>query len=496
MAAILIWFRRDLRLHDHPALQAALSEAVAHGLKPVPVYLHAPADEGEWATGAAGRWWLHHALADLRAQLATLGLPLVLRQGGSHAGLMRQLITETGARAVFWNRRYEPWALAVDRDLKSELKAGGIEARSFSAQLLREPWTLANKQGQPFQVYTPFAKAARASGLDAPLAESLPLLPPELRSEPPSAGFPASEPLEALGLLPQIPWHEALAPHWQISEAAALGQLDTFLAGPVGDYGALRDSPAVAGTSRLSPYLAFGQLSPRVAAARTLGAAADPRLAKGADKFLAELLWREFGYHLLYHFPHTPDQPLREAYARFPWRPREEYAADLRRWQRGQTGAPLVDAAMRELWGMGWMHNRVRMLVASWLAKHLLIPWQEGARWFWDTLVDADLASNTLGWQWAAGSGADAAPYFRIYNPVLQGEKFDPDGRYTRRWVPELARVPDKFLHKPWELPSAVRAAAAPGYPAPQISPEAGRRRALAVWEQFSGRRLEMPEVR
>jgi deoxyribodipyrimidine photo-lyase len=465
-APCIVWFRRDLRLDDNPALVAALER----GGPVLPVYLHAPAEEGEWPPGGASRWWLHHALESLAAALDERNLPLVIRHGPSLEAL-EALIDETGADAVVWNRRYEPAIIERDTRIKATLKDRGVSAWSGNASLIWEPHEVRNKQGKPFRVYTPFWRHLRT------LAPSPPVVLPDLETKP-VANLPDSLAVDDLDLLPELDWDVGFAERWNPTLAGASEALEHFLDGPVERYTSRRDRPALRGTSRLSPYLAHGQLGPRQiwAAAHATGASD----TKDGFKYLSEIGWREFAYHLLVHFPHTPTEALNDAYRDFPWEPDEAY---LEAWQKGQTGYPIVDAGMRELWHTGWMHNRVRMIVASLLVKHLLQPWQAGARWFWDTLVDADLASNTMGWQWSAGSGADAAPYFRIFNPMLQGEKFDPKGVYVRRWVPELKDLPDKHLHTPWEAPEEVlkKAGVKLGetYPRPVIEHKAGRQRAL-----------------
>jgi len=467
----LLWFRLDLRLADQPALSAALGATDPI----VPVFIWAPREEHPWAPGGASRWWLHRSLAALGAALERRGSRLILRAGEDSLAILRELARATGARRVLWNRRYEPAMIARDRRIKSALEAEGFEVESFNAALLHEPWTVTSKNGTPFQVFSAFWRQCRT--LPAP-PEPLPA-PARI---PAPARWPESLPLEALGLEPRIDWAQGLRAAWTPGSEAALARLDAFIDDHVADYARTRDLPGSAGTSRLSPHLHFGEIGPRqIWHALARAAAGRATLAGWRDSsFLAEVGWREFGYHLLYHFPHTPESPLRAQYADFPWAPDDALRTA---WARGATGYPLVDAGMRELWHTGWMHNRVRMVVGSFLIKDLLQPWTEGARWFWDTLVDADLASNTLGWQWVAGSGADAAPFFRIFNPVSQAARFDADGRYVRRWVPELARLPDEWLHRPWEAPAAELAAAGvrlgKTYPQRLIDHDIARRRAL-----------------
>jgi deoxyribodipyrimidine photo-lyase len=467
----LVWFRQDLRIADNPALNAALEAAAPV----IPVYVHAPAEEGAWAPGGASRWWLHHGLERLDDDLARVGSRLILRTADDSLAALSELVRESGATRIVWNRRYEPAIIARDQKIKSALRAAGVETASFNSALLHEPWTVKTRTGGPFQVYTPYWR--HCLGLDDP-GDPLPA-PARL---PAPAHWPASAKLDALGLLPNFDWASGIRSAWAPGSAAAHTLLQRFLAESFEDYAALRDQPGVRGTSRLSPHLHFGEIGPREVwhAARRLALERGRHSTWRTSQFLAEIGWREFAYHLLYHFPRTPEQPLRAAYAQFPWRS-DRTAASA--WARGSTGYPIVDAGLRELWRTGWMHNRVRMIAASFLIKDLLINWTEGARWFWDTLVDADLASNTLGWQWVAGSGADASPFFRVFNPMTQGKRFDPQGIYVRRWIPELTRLPDVFIHQPWTAPPAVLAAAGVtlggNYPERLVDHEVARRAAL-----------------
>ncbi|MDS4042194.1 MAG: deoxyribodipyrimidine photo-lyase [Candidatus Competibacter sp.] len=475
MSTALVWFRRDLRLIDNPALHHAASEHE----RVVPVYIHAPQEEAPWEPGAASRWWLHHSLVALDAALRRRNSRLVLRQGNSLSAL-RELLRETGATAVYWNRLYEPAIMARDRVVKAALRADGIVAESHLATLLIEPWTLLKADETPYQVFTPFWKACLGK-----LPPAAPLPAPALLDP---KRWPDSPPLDALDLLPRIRWDEGLAAAWQPGEAGALARLDRFCEAVLAGYARWRDWPGRDGVSRLSPHLHFGEIGPRqIWAAITNATGGDPLGDKCAATFLREIGWREFAHYVLYHWPHTPEQPLQERFAAYPWR--DDYGNLLRAWQRGQTGYPMVDAGMRQLWRTGWMHNRVRMLVASFLIKNCRIPWQEGARWFWDTLVDADLAGNTLGWQWTAGCGTDAAPYFRIFNPIRQSELFDPDGAYIRRWAPELAGLAAPAIHQPWTLSPAEQQATGftPGldYPNPVVDFAASRAEALAGFERI-----------
>ena len=476
MSIAIVWFRRDLRLADHPALTAA----AANHQYVVPVYIDAPEEEAPWMPGGASRWWLHHSLAALQGSLATLGSPLVIRQGESLATL-RALVKETGASAVYWSRLYEPKTKARDAHIKAALREDGLIAESSNAALLFEPWQTQTGSGDPYRVFTPFWKncAARLDLQPAPLPVPTKLCGPKKS--------PMSLDLAALKLLPKIPWAGGLAEHWTPGEAGAMDRLEAFLDGPVPDYHEDRNRPDLDATSRLSPHLHCGEISPRQALAATRAAVlrgGRVGIAGGAEHFLREIGWREFNHHLLYHYPHTTDAPLDRRFAELVWR---TDAKLLAAWQRGRTGYPIVDAGMRELWHTGYMHNRVRMVAASLLVKNLGQSWLEGARWFWDTLVDADLPNNTAGWQWTAGCGADAAPYYRIFNPVLQTERFDPHRRYLRRWLPEIAALPDAWIHKPWEAPPEVWRAAGltPGkeYPTPAVDMRASRDAALQAYE-------------
>jgi deoxyribodipyrimidine photo-lyase len=470
----LVWFRQDLRLEDN----AALSAAVAMGEPVVPVFVFAPHEEGAFGCGGAARWWLHQSLERLDEQLRARGARLVLRRAEATGTALAQLLRETGARRVFWNRRYEPLSIMRDREIKATLIAQGCRAESYNSALLHEPWTVATKSAGPFQVFTPFWR--HCLSLEDPPP---PLAAPE-RLKGPEA-WPASEPLADLALLPRIDWTRGIAACWSPGSAAALEALAQFLGEVFEGYADSREIPGVRGTSRLSPHLHWGEIGPRQIWHETRRRA----LERGQhstwrdSRFLTELGWREFAHHLLYHFPKTPQEPLRANFTRFPW---VSDAQGLRAWQKGATGYPIVDAGMRELWRTGWMHNRVRMIVGSFLVKDLLIPWIEGARWFWDTLVDADLANNTLGWQWVAGCGADAAPFFRIFNPVSQATKFDHDGTYVRRWVPELAGLPNEWLHQPWAAPRSALADAGVtlgvSYPERVVDHDQARKAALSAF--------------
>ncbi len=468
MKPIIVWFRQDLRLADNPALAAA-----AHSGRPVAcVYILEDGPSRRWAMGGASRWWLHGALQSLQGDLARIGGRLILRRGAA-SGLLPTLIAETGADSVFWNRRYEPEAASGDATLKKMLTNYGVVAKDFQGDVLVEPATLLSAAGRPYRVFTPFWRALRQTDPGSPLRAP---------SRLDGAGVHiVSDRLEDWALRPTAPdWASGLSEAWSPGEAGAHLRLDDFLA-RADRYPAGRDRPDMIATSRLSPHLHFGEMSPRQLWHEILRHA--PVLPDGGEKFLSELGWREFARHLLFHNPTLPDAPLLRKFEAFPW---QDDPMRFSAWCRGRTGIPIVDAGMRELWQTGWMHNRVRMITASFLIKHLMIDWRRGEAWFWDTLVDADLANNAAGWQWVAGSGADAAPFFRIFNPVLQGEKFDPQGSYVRRFLPELTRLPDRYIHKPWQAPMAVRRESGvqldANYPSPIVDLAAGRARALAAF--------------
>jgi deoxyribodipyrimidine photo-lyase len=474
----LIWLRRDLRLADNPAMQAALDK----GLKPVPVYIH---DISAEAGGAASRWWLHHSLQALQQDLRARGSDLLILAGESRTRLPA-LARACNAAHIFWNRRYEPAEAARDASLKAALHESGLVVESLAGNLLREPWTLAKRDGTPYRVFTPFYRELQAStpvDMPLPAPDTLPPLPHAL---------PASLTPDDLELLPDIPWDAAFPAHWQPGETGAWQRLETFSRDAMADYADNRDRPDLPDTSRLSPHLHFGEITPRQIrqfVEDTLRHRDQPGLVAAAESWLRQLAWREFGHHLLWHYPDTAEHPLDRRFENFPWR---EDPAGLRAWQTGQTGIPLVDAGMRELWTTGWMHNRVRMVVASLLTKNLRLPWQAGAAWFMDTLVDADLANNTLGWQWTAGCGADAAPFFRIFNPARQGERFDPDGSYVHRWVPELAALPPKWIQRPWTAPADLLHDAGivlgEHYPSPIVDLADSRKAALSAWDRIKSR--------
>lgn len=472
----IVWFRQDLRLDDNPAWRAA----IAKGGPVIPLYIWAPEEEGEWAPGGASKWWLHHSLLSLQHDLHDLGLILIIRQQSALKALL-DLIHLTQADAVFWNRCFEPQVVQRDLLIATELSKRGIQCQIFNASLLFDPETLLTRQNKPYQVFTPFYKACCLQGEPPrPMNSRNRVLP--LRKDLSTAS------LQSLGLLPIIRWDEGLKKNWRPGSRGAHQQLNQALTKVIGTYSQTRDVPAIEGTSKLSPYLHFGEISPR-----TVWHKVREKSSQHLDgeAFLRQLLWREFAYYLLYHFPRTPNESLRRQFDSFAWA-RDDAA--LQAWKKGITGYPIVDAGMRQLWQTGWMHNRIRMVAGSFLVKDLQIDWREGAHWFWDTLVDADLANNTLGWQWVAGCGADAAPYFRIFNPVLQGEKFDPSGDYIRKWVPELEKLPNRWIHRPWEAPQEIlqsaRVSLGRSYPWRIVNHEQARKIALEAFAQIKNKGL------
>lgn len=463
----LLWFRQDLRLADHPALHAALEG----GGPVVGLYVLDDESPGAWRLGGASRWWLHGSLASLGREIAARDGTLVLRRGDA-AREVAAVAAELGAASVHAGVAHEPWWRAADQAVRDALAAQGITYKRHRVATLSAPWRVKTKTGGIYGMYTPYARAVRALGEpEAPLPA-----PARLRG----AVRARSERLEDWELLPRRPdWAGGIRATWTPGEAGAASRLAAFLRQAAAGYDRGRNLPGAPGTSMLSPHLHWGEISPNTVwhACRAIAPSA------AVETYLSELIWRDFAAYLLWHHRTLPDRPLRPAFDALPYRraPRE-----LGAWQRGRTGVPIVDAGLRQLWETGWMHNRVRMIVASFLTKHLLMDWRDGERWFWDTLVDADLASNAASWQWVAGTGIDAQPFFRVFNPVSQGEKFDPEGGYVRRFVPELARLPDRHLHAPWAAPPEVLDAAGVAlgrdYPRPIVSLDEGRARALAAY--------------
>lgn len=474
-APLIVWFREDLRLEDNPALARSAETA-----RPLVALYILDETSGVRPMGKASRWWLDKSLRSLSEDLRTrLGGSLILRSGQAFE-VLKVLIAQTGATDVHWNRLYDAGSITRDRMIKKELAARGVCCRSFNAGLINEPWEVSKADGGDYRVFTPYWRAASLT-LDS--------RPPIAR--PSSANWfddgLASEGLESWRLHPSAPdWSNGFH-DWRPGETGAQGGLKAFVDGAIAAYADHRDSPALSGTSRLSPHLHFGEIGPRqIFHASASAPVIDPATDVGAGTYRKELGWREFNHHLLFHHPHIVERNFRSEFDRFPWRD-DERAFEA--WKHGQTGYPIVDAGMRELWMTGWMHNRVRMIVASFLTKHLLIDWRLGEAWFWDTLVDADIANNVGGWQWVAGSGADAAPYFRIFNPILQGRKYDPSGDYVRRWIPELAGLPDAVIHQPWQAAAVMLGAAGVrlgvDYPLPIVDHALARARALDAYRSL-----------
>ncbi|MBY0502178.1 MAG: DNA photolyase family protein [Alphaproteobacteria bacterium] len=463
-APAIVWFRRDLRLSDNPALTHAADFSI------IPLFIW---DENDPHTpGGASQWWLYNSLISLQKSLKEKGLNLILRRGNP-LKIIQEIVASHNVSTVFWNRCYEPYIITRDQEIKETLSRS-IKCHSFNASLLAEPWTLKTRSDSPYQVFNPFFKALQA------LESFSPLLP-----IPPLKGYKGSilsDCLEDWGIYPQPDWSQGLSQEWAPGEEGAHKNLTSFLSQALPGYSVYRNFPDERSTSKLSPYLHWGEISPRQVWHSVLNTClGEP--SQNEWSFLKEIAWREFAYYLLYHFPELPTKSLRRQFDQFPWIKDKEY---LQKWQKGMTGYPIVDAGMRELWKTGWMHNRVRMITASFLVKHLLISWQEGAAWFYDTLVDADIANNALNWQWVAGCGVDSAPYFRIFNPVLQGQKFDPQGKYVRKWVPEIQLLPDQYIHNPWEAPTGALKSAGvelgKSHPFPIVDHKKARARALEAF--------------
>lgn len=463
---VIVWFRQDLRLADNPALDAA----VAMNAPILPVYILDDTNAERYAAGAASRWWLHQSLSALNESLQ--GALRFFR--GDARTLLPKLAADNNAAAVFWNRCYEPWRIQRDKLIKASLLKADRLVRSFNGSLLFEPPHVTKKDGTPYKVFTPFYKKGCMERGPAPRATiSAPADIDVVRANNETE-------LDDLALMPRIRWYDEMAALWRPGERGAHERVDAFLESRVEAYADSRNRPDVDGVSRLSPHFHFGEVSPHQVwhSGQKLAAA-----GVNVEPFLRQLIWREFSYYLLYYWPNLPEKNLQRRFDRFPWEPDDQ---SLQAWRKGRTGYPIVDAGMRELWRTGYMHNRVRMIVGSFLVKNLLQDWRHGERWFWDTLLDADLANNSASWQWVAGSGADAAPYFRIFNPVTQGRKFDPDGTYVRTYLPELAELPSSHVHAPWEAPSDMLRASGvtlgEDYPGPIVDLKESRNRALEAY--------------
>ena len=462
------WFRQDLRLSDNPALDSAAQYETL-----IPIYILDEVNSGEFKMGAASKWWLHQSLTKLNESLDG---KLLVYQGNPHE-ILNKLIEEQEVSYVTWNRCYEPWRIDRDKEIKRNFEDKNVAVESFSASLLWEPWTISKDDGTPYRVFTPFYKKCCLNSEEPRLPAGKVDLS-NLYSEDLS-----SDSITDLNLLPTIKWYKSFEEEWNPGEIGAEQNLNSFLDSGLLNYKEGRNFPSQEFVSRLSPHLHFGEISPNEVWYRAKTKEGISGIEKSLAHFHSELGWREFSYYLLYHFPDLPNKNFQEKFDIFPWQENEEFLA---LWQKGNTGYPIVDAGMRELWQTGYMHNRLRMIVGSFLVKNLLIDWRFGERWFWDCLVDADLASNSASWQWVAGSGADAAPYFRIFNPITQGLKFDPEGEYTKKYVPELRDLPNKYLFSPWEAPENILADAGielgKNYPKPMVDLKLSRETALEAF--------------
>lgn len=483
MGNTLLWVRQALRLQDNPLLH----KAVKLNQPILPVWFFSPEEMSPWQPGGASQWWLHHSLVRLTEAYQQHGLPLTLQRTNSVKESLLTLIEDYDISHVIYDISVEPALRRQAKDIEDTLGDMWVTVDGIHANTLLTPEQWLSQSGKPYQVYTPFWKHTSKQSIRPPfdfedIAKQLPALKMDT--------CPASLSVDELGLLPTIPWDkEFYQAGWQPGETGAMQALNTFLNDGLAVYKTQRDVPYQSITSKLSPHLHFGEITPATIWKKTYQFVEAKRgegtsLTSDEEHFLKEVMWREFAYNLLWYFPETPEKNLRPAFDEYPW---ANEPGQLAAWQQGKTGYPIVDAGMRELWHTGIMHNRVRMIVASFLIKHLRIDWRHGAAWFWDTLLDADLASNTLGWQWVAGSGADAAPYFRVFNPITQGKKFDTTGDYVRQWVPELANLPDDFIHCPWDAPALVllEAGITLGitYPHPLVDHAEARQAALAGYE-------------
>jgi deoxyribodipyrimidine photo-lyase len=467
----IIWFRRDLRIQDNAALFSGVEQGSI-----VPVFIWSPEEETKRVVGEAASWWLHHSLLELDRALQRRGSKLIVRKGRS-LPILKELIEETGAQAVYFNERYEPEIRFRDQQIKEALEKESIEVKAFHSNLLFPPLSIVNNQDQPYKVFTSFWK--KCLQMPIPHSKSLPTTFNSTHSDVKTLN------IEELGLLPTRAWYKKFKGYWVPGEKGAIAQLEQFIEERLSGYSIKRDYPFVQQVSRLSPHLTWGEISPRWMWHQLVEQ--ENIVSNDGQKdiygFLRQLVWREFGYHQLVSYPEMIDSPLRKEFTFFPWEEREgEFAA----WKQGRTGFPIIDAGMRELWETGWMHNRVRMVTASFLVKHLLVPWQRGASWFEETLLDADLANNSMGWQWVSGCGFDAAPYFRIFNPIIQGQKFDEAGDYIRQWIPELKHLPAKYIHCPWTASDAILREAGvelgTSYPFPIVEHSFARERALEAY--------------
>ncbi len=474
----ILWIRNDFRLHENPALTEAASFDEL-----IPVYIWDEGNSNPWRPGEASKWWLHQTLKIFQKRLAELGSDLILLKGSPHEQLLH-IAKKSGATAILWNCSYDPSESNIVKAVQKALHLK-VDLQWFQGNILCSPEELCKKDGSPYLVYTPFWRnfLAKYSVTAATKSKKLPPLPKEFRA--------IEFCVEDLNLLSHLSWHEAFHKYWKPGEEEALKKVRNFFKKNLNKYDSYRNLPDTEGTSMLSPHFHFGEIHPQQVLRMIADEYGDLKKIRDPNiiQFMKEILWREFSYHLLQHFPKTPNQPLKEVYKDFPWKKNEKL---FTAWTKGETGYPIVDAGMRQLWNTGWMHNRVRMITASFLIKHLGISWQEGAKWFWDTLVDADLANNTQGWQWTAGCGADAAPFFRIFNPIMQSEKFDPDGNYVAFWCPELKNLPPKWIYRPWQAPAKELAKACiilgVDYPHPVVDHRVARDKALWNYEWMRAR--------
>ena len=466
-ATTIVWFRQDLRVKDNPALSWAVEQGNV-----IPIYILDNINAGDFTPGEASQWWLHHSLNKLDKELNE---HLLIFKGDPKA-IIEQLVNEHRVDHVVWNRCYEPWQRERDSDIKQALKNKQVSAKSFNGSLLWEPMKIAKNDGTPYKVFTPYYR----NGCLKAQEPRYPVASPSLITYAKHSIL--SEPLDALKLLPSLNWDTEFSNLWQPGEEGAAIKLSNFIENAATQYKEARNIPSVTGTSLLSPHLHYGEISPNQAWYAILDAFGG-RDNDDIDTYLSELGWREFSYYLLYYWPDLPVKNFNQKFDKFSW---DDNPAFLKAWQQGQTGVPIIDAGMRQLWQTGYMHNRVRMVVGSYLVKNLRTDWRKGERWFWDCLLDADLASNSAGWQWVAGSGADASPYFRVFNPILQGEKFDKEGEYVKHYCPELSKLPKKYIHKPWEAPADVLRSSdielGKDYPNPLVDLKASRQSALDAY--------------
>lgn len=470
VSSCIVWFRQDLRLEDNPALQAALKQSFDHV---IPLYVYD--EKGTLSIGEASKWWLHHSLKALEHSLKEYNTRLIVQKGPLER-VLKHLSEQHPVQAVYFNHRYEPAAVKQESLLLKLAKNLGWACEGFHGNLLFPPETIMNAQGKPFQIYSAFLK--QTFKIPPKIELSYPRKIPSLPSKV------LSLTIEQLHLLPKIHWTQEIEAHWIPGEDNAKKRLRDFMKRELKSYAKRRNYPTEEATSRLSPYLHFGE----IAVGRVFHEI-KKKTKTAHHPFINELIWREFASHLLYFFPQTSFKSFKTSFSSFPWKKKPAF---MKRWQRGLTGYPIVDAGMRQLWRMGWMHNRVRMVVASFLIKDLLIPWQKGAKWFWDTLLDADLANNTLNWQWCAGCGADAMPFFRVFNPVLQGKKFDSKGEYIKKYLPELKDLPSRWIHEPWNAPKEILKQAnvilGKTYPKPIIEHEEAKKQAVAYYKKLKKR--------